>query len=57
MAVRDKVRGKAKATTGRAKKRVGQATGNNRLVREGWMQQVSGNLRQAVEKVKDAFRR
>ncbi len=57
MAVRDKVRGKAKATTGRAKRRVGRATGNGRLVREGWLQQVGGNLRQAFEKVKDAFRR
>jgi uncharacterized protein YjbJ (UPF0337 family) len=57
MAARDKVRGKAKATTGRAKRRVGHATGNTRLVREGWTQQVTGNLRQAVEKVKDAFRR
>jgi uncharacterized protein YjbJ (UPF0337 family) len=57
MAVRDKVRGKAKATTGRAKRRVGKATGNGRLVREGWTQQVTGNLRQAYEKVKDAFRR
>jgi uncharacterized protein YjbJ (UPF0337 family) len=57
MAVREKVRGKAKATTGRAKRRVGQATGNGRLVRQGWVQQVSGNLRQAFEKVKDAFRR
>jgi uncharacterized protein YjbJ (UPF0337 family) len=57
MAVRNKVRGKAKATTGRAKRRVGQATGNGRLVRQGWLQQVSGNLRQAFEKVKDAFRR
>jgi hypothetical protein len=28
-----------------------------RLVREGWIQQVRGNLRQAFEKVKDAFRR
>jgi uncharacterized protein YjbJ (UPF0337 family) len=57
MARREKVRGKAKATTGRAKRKVGQATGNNRLVREGWVQQVRGNLRQAFEKVKDAFRR
>jgi uncharacterized protein YjbJ (UPF0337 family) len=57
MAARDKVRGKAQATTGRAKRRVGQVTNNDRLVREGWIQQIRGNLRQAFEKVKDAFRR
>lgn len=57
MTARKKVRGKAQATTGRAKKRVGQATHNGRLVREGWLMQIRGNLRQAFKKVKDAFRR
>jgi uncharacterized protein YjbJ (UPF0337 family) len=57
MAAREKFRERAKATTGRVKRRVGKATGRSKTVRQGWLQQVSGNLRQAYEKVKDAFRR
>jgi uncharacterized protein YjbJ (UPF0337 family) len=57
MAAGDKIRGRARATTGRAKQRLGEATGDPRLAREGQTQQRRGNLRLALEKVKDAFRR
>jgi uncharacterized protein YjbJ (UPF0337 family) len=57
MAAGDKMRGRARATTGRAKQRVGEATGDPRLARQGRSQQMRGNLRLAFEKLKDAFRR
>jgi uncharacterized protein YjbJ (UPF0337 family) len=57
MAAGDKIRGRARATTGRAKQRLGEATGDPRLAREGQAQQRRGNLRLALEKIKDAFRR
>jgi len=57
MAAGDKIRGRARATTGRAKQRLGEATGDPRLAREGQAQHRRGNLRLALEKIKDAFRR
>jgi uncharacterized protein YjbJ (UPF0337 family) len=57
MAAGDKIRGKARATTGRAKQRLGEAAGDPRLAREGQAQRRRGNLRLALEKLKDAFRR
>jgi uncharacterized protein YjbJ (UPF0337 family) len=57
MAAGDKMRGRARATAGRAKVRLGEATGDPRLAREGQAQQRRGNLRLALEKMKDAFRR
>jgi uncharacterized protein YjbJ (UPF0337 family) len=57
MAAGDKMRGSARATTGRAKQRIGEATGDPRLAREGQSQRRRGNLRLAFERLKDAFRR
>lgn len=57
MAAGDKMRGRARATTGRAKQRVAEATGDPRLAREGQSQQRRGNLRLAFERFKAAFRR
>jgi len=57
MAAGDKIRSRARAMTGRSKQRLGEATGDPRLAREGQAQQRRGNLRLALEKVKDAFRR
>jgi len=57
MAAGDKLRGRARATTGRAKQRLGEATGDPQLAREGQAQRRRGNLRLALEKLKDAFRR
>ncbi|HEY6746970.1 MAG TPA: CsbD family protein [Mycobacteriales bacterium] len=57
MAAGDRIRGRTRAMTGRAKQRLGEATGDPRLAREGHAQQRRGNLRLALEKIKDAFRR
>ncbi|WP_431957586.1 CsbD family protein [Nocardia lijiangensis] len=45
------------AARGRAKKFFGRATDNPRLSAEGRRDQIAGNLKQAVGKVRDAFRR
>jgi uncharacterized protein YjbJ (UPF0337 family) len=52
----DKVRDKAQVLRGRVKRDIGQVTGNRRLQAEGRVDEVMGNLKQAGEKVKDAFR-
>ena len=57
MAGRDRMRGRKDATTGRLRKRIGEATRDPLLAREGQSQQRRGNLRLALEKFKDAFRR
>jgi uncharacterized protein YjbJ (UPF0337 family) len=46
---------KAKAAKGKIKKTAGKAVGNPRL--EGRADQTEGNLKQAGEKVKDAFKK
>jgi uncharacterized protein YjbJ (UPF0337 family) len=45
------------AFRGRMKKAWGRLTGNPRLEAEGRRDQASGSLRQAGQKLKDAFRR
>jgi uncharacterized protein YjbJ (UPF0337 family) len=52
----DKVRDKAQVLRGRVKRDIGQVTGNRRLQAEGSVDEMMGNLKQAGEKVKDAFR-
>jgi uncharacterized protein YjbJ (UPF0337 family) len=52
----DKLRDKAQVLRGRIKRNMGDVTGNRRLQAEGSADKVMGNLRQAGEKVKDAFR-
>jgi uncharacterized protein YjbJ (UPF0337 family) len=52
----DKVRDKAQVLRGRVKRDIGQVTGNRRLQAEGSVDEVMGSLKQAGEKVKDAFR-
>ncbi len=52
----DKVRVKAQELRGRIKRNAGEVTGNRRLEAEGRTDEVMGNLKQAGEKVKDAFR-
>ncbi len=56
MGLSDKYAGKADEMRGKAKQRLGKATGNEQLQAEGKGAQVKGGLRQAAEKVKDAFR-
>jgi uncharacterized protein YjbJ (UPF0337 family) len=57
MATERKAADKAKAMKGKIKKAAGRAVGNPRLEAEGRADQTSGNLKQAGEKVKDAFRK
>ncbi|MGH3856146.1 MAG: CsbD family protein [Pseudonocardiaceae bacterium] len=52
----DKCRDKAQVLRGRIKRGAGEATGDRRLEAEGRADEVLGNLKQAGEKVKDAFR-
>ena len=56
MGTDDKMHNKAEELTGKAKEKVGDATDDERLRSEGQADQTSGNLKQAGEKVKDAFR-
>ena len=56
MSFADKVRDKAQELRGRIKRNTGEVTGNRRLQAEGSADEVMGNLKQAGEKVKDAFR-
>jgi uncharacterized protein YjbJ (UPF0337 family) len=52
----DKVQNKIDSLKGRAKRRTGEATQNRDLRSEGRRQRSSAELRDAGEKVKDAFR-
>jgi uncharacterized protein YjbJ (UPF0337 family) len=57
MGTDDKARNKAEEMKGRAKEELGDATGNEQWQAEGRAQRSKGSLKQAAEKVKDAFRR
>jgi len=57
MGLGKKAKNKAKVIKGNTKKHAGKATGNKRLKTEGKADEVTGNLKNAGEKVKDAFRR
>ncbi len=52
----DKVKDKAQVAKGKIKETTGKATGNRSLEAEGKGDKVSGNLKQAGEKVKDAVK-
>jgi|NGEPerStandDraft_4_1074533.scaffolds.fasta_scaffold43280_2 uncharacterized protein YjbJ (UPF0337 family) len=56
MSATDKIRNKIQKVTGYAKEKVGGVTGNQRLRAEGQNDQSKSNLKQAVEKLKDAFK-
>jgi uncharacterized protein YjbJ (UPF0337 family) len=53
----DKMKNKAQSTKGQVKEGVGKATHDRTLEAEGKGDQVVGDLKQAGEKVKDAFKR
>jgi uncharacterized protein YjbJ (UPF0337 family) len=53
----NKARNKAQELKGQAKEAAGRASGDQRLEAEGRADQAKANLKQAAEKVKDAFRR
>jgi uncharacterized protein YjbJ (UPF0337 family) len=52
----DKFRNKAQELRGRIKRNTGEATGNRGLQARGRADEVTSKLKQAGEKVKDAFR-
>jgi uncharacterized protein YjbJ (UPF0337 family) len=52
----DKLQNKAQELAGRAKSAVGGATNDRDLQAEGEKDKMAGNLKQAGEKVKDAFK-
>ena len=56
MSLADKLSDKVQELRGRMKRSAGDATRNPRLQAEGRADQMSGDLKQAGEKVKDAFR-
>lgn len=56
MGLDDKVKNAAQEAGGKAKEAVGDATDNERLEAEGQADQTEANLKQAGEKVKDAFK-
>jgi uncharacterized protein YjbJ (UPF0337 family) len=57
MATEDKARNKVTEMKGKAKKETGKALGNEQMEAEGQTDQAKGNLKQAGEKVKDAFKK
>ncbi|MFB7668091.1 CsbD family protein [Kitasatospora sp. NPDC056138] len=52
----DKVKNMAEKAKGHAKEAAGKALGNERLTAEGKADKVSGDVKQAGEKVKDVFK-
>jgi uncharacterized protein YjbJ (UPF0337 family) len=56
MSAKDKAKNKAQEMKGQAKEKTGKATGDKDLEAEGQADQVKGNLKDAGEKVKDAFK-
>jgi uncharacterized protein YjbJ (UPF0337 family) len=55
MSLVDKAKNKAEELTGKGKQAVGEHTGDESLQAEGKADETKGNLKQAGEKVKDAF--
>ena len=56
MGLDDKLKNAAQDLQGKGKQAAGKATDDERLEAEGKGDQVSANLKQAGEKVKDAFK-
>jgi uncharacterized protein YjbJ (UPF0337 family) len=56
MGADDKTQNKVEEIRGGAKEKIGEATGDDALRRQGERDQSKANLKQAGEKVKDAFR-
>ena len=53
----DKAKNNTQRVKGKVKETAGKATGNDRLRRQGQVDQAKAKVKQAGEKVKDAFRR
>jgi uncharacterized protein YjbJ (UPF0337 family) len=56
MGTDDKIANKTEEVTGKAKEKVGETTGDEQLEAEGHADQAKGNIKQAGEKIKDAFK-
>ncbi|MBB1516531.1 CsbD family protein [Tessaracoccus sp. MC1679] len=56
MGADDKIRNAAEEAGGKVKEGLGKATDNERLEAEGKADQVSADIKQATEKVKDVFK-
>jgi len=56
MGMDDKVEYKAEELAGKAKQAVGDATDDHSMQAEGKMDEAKADMKQAGEKVKDAFR-
>jgi uncharacterized protein YjbJ (UPF0337 family) len=56
MTFADKFSNKAQELRGRVKRNTGEVTGDRRMQAEGRTDEVTSNLKQAGEKIKDAFR-
>lgn len=56
MGTDDKIRNKAEELKGQGKEAVGDATDDRDLQAEGKTDQSRGNIKQAGEKIKDAFK-
>jgi uncharacterized protein YjbJ (UPF0337 family) len=56
MGIDDKIDNASENTAGKVKEGVGRATDNERLEAEGRNDQAAANLKQAGEKIKDAFK-
>jgi uncharacterized protein YjbJ (UPF0337 family) len=57
MGTDDKTRNKVEELRGQAKEKIGEATDDEALERQGRTDQSKADIKQAGEKVKDAFKR
>ena len=57
MATTDKAKNTAQQAKGKLKETVGKISGNDKLRAEGKADQMKGNVKQAGEKLKDAFKK
>jgi uncharacterized protein YjbJ (UPF0337 family) len=55
MSTQNKIKNKGEEMRGKAKEKIGEATNDDALKRQGKNDQAKGNLKQAGEKVKDAL--
>ncbi|HEY6251526.1 MAG TPA: CsbD family protein [Candidatus Angelobacter sp.] len=53
---KDRIKGKAEDTAGRAERQMGEWTGDKKMQEEGLKHQVKGKARNVVGEVKDAAR-
>jgi uncharacterized protein YjbJ (UPF0337 family) len=57
MSAKNKAANKVTEVKGKVKKEAGRAIGNEQMEAEGKTDQAKGNVKQAGEKVKDAFKK